>query len=250
MRNTLYVLSVIIFGFFMQSCQFKEEIKVSKKGEIDYTYLVDFSTMVDMMGKSEVEKMMSESKNFFNHPPVSLYQILSSKGSDEKSQQQLDSIYKVHPKLEGIAKKVMVKSVIDQNTGQIYFTFKSDNYKQLNEDIRDLQQIFQADNSSAPKGPSSDGMWVTTASEYFFNQKEFTRKLATKADKQLEQELSKMGNLNIMEYQLKVSFDHPIKSVSYPQAQISSDRKSFTQSFSLQQVIEDPKILEFEVKFK
>ncbi|MHC5354013.1 hypothetical protein ACYSNX_07500 [Myroides sp. LJL115] len=250
MRNVLYVLSVFVFSFFMQSCQLKEEIKVNKKGEIDYTYLVDFSAMVDMMGQSAVEKMVSESKDFFNQPPVSLEQVLASKGADEKSKEQLDSIYKVHPNLKQLAKKVKMSAVMQENTGQIYFTFKSDNYKQLNEDIRDLQQIFQADNSGNSQGSANDQMWVTTASEYFYNQKKFTRKLPTQADQQLSQELSTMGNINMMEYQIKMSFDQVIKSVSYPEARISSDGKSFTHIFSLQQVFENPKVLEFEVEFK
>lgn len=51
-------------------------------------------------------------------------------------------------------------------------------------------------------------------------------------------------------YKMKVNFEQPIKSVSYSDALISQDGKSFVKEFKMSDIIANPKILEYKVELK
>lgn len=249
MKVKLYFIGFLILSIFMQSCVLKEEIHVSRKGEIDYGYWVDFSSMMGLMSSEQIAQMLKESDSFANMGPVSLLDFIESRSDKEKNQAKLDSLFKVHPQYKELAKKVKIASQLNKESGKIYFTFKSKDYKEFNASLQDLQELFQVSKASEALNKNNGNFWIDASSEYFYSAKEFKRNIPVKAQEVLESNLAKIGDVNLMQYELKISFDQKIKTVSYQEAQISPDGKGFTMSFNLVDIVKNPSLLQYTVQF-
>lgn len=228
----------------LQSCVLKEDIYVSNSGEVDYKMEIDYHQLVENFGSAEVEKMLDQSGGFINQEPVTILEFFKESNKDKpEGQKELDSLMQSNPELKKIFNTVEIASVLKPEQANTYFEFKSKNIADFNQTLKSLLALSELGNSAQTN--SNDPLsWINKNSIYSLHKNVFKREI------DLGEVDTKMdgANLNMMQYEIKVSFDKRIKKVSYPDALLSQDGKSFIKTFDLTQVLNDPSVLQYSVE--
>ncbi len=247
----LWLFAIAIL-FSLQSCVTTEEMTVKNDGANDLVLNIDFTDMLDMIPNRE--KMLNENikmLNVINGEELSVEQFLDIALLKEKNpEQEKDSILKANPKLLKDTENLRFKVELTDIKGILQFIIKTKNISELNKSLASLKQL----NEVMAKYTKDNKMLFESQAPEFFTESRFeqTKKMfKRKVEATSSVKNSTLGIMGTMfSYKLKVNFNQPIVSVSYPDAVISSDRKSFQKTFSLAKIIDNPKILEYTVEFK
>ncbi|MHC5201187.1 hypothetical protein [Myroides sp. LJL119] len=238
-----WILCVVLV---LQSCVLKEDIHVSTNGKIDYKMEIDYGQLVSNLGQDEVERMLSESGGFINQKPVTVLEFFkNNSNANVQNQKELDSLMQANPELEKIFKTVEIGSVLKGSQANTFFEFKSKNIKEFNQTLKGLSTLSEIGSTQSNKLDDPTA-WLNNTSSYSFDKNTFQRKVDLQ--KQTDYSKSKASGTNMMQYQITVSFDKRIKKVSYPDALLSQDGKSFTKTFELSDILNNPSILEYSVE--
>lgn len=238
----------------LQSCVMKEEIHVNRKGNIDYSFNLDFSELMKFSpdAKDSMQKDMGKALDFFNGKELTIEQYLDlALAKEENGQEKKDSLLAEHPDLFKNLDNVLIKFVMNDSVGDVNFRIDAEDSDQLNKTFAQLEELSKV--TKDKENPSKDAMdfnsVVSEKTYYESSKKVFERKV--KEVDTAEMKKTNMGGMDKMfTYIVKVSFDRKIKSVSYPDAVISADGKSFTKEFKVGDIMEDPTILGYKVKLK
>lgn len=248
----ILVLTVALF-LSLQSCVTTEELTVTNSGKNDLVLDINFTDMLDMIPNKE--KMFNENLkmlNVINGEELTVEQFLDIALIKEKNaEQKKDSILKANPKLLKETEHLRFKIDLTEVKGNFQFIIRTKNLTELNKSLASLKDINEiiAQSTKDENIMSSENQAPNffTSSKFEQTKKTFKRKVeanSTINNKNFSEMMAAMFS-----YKIKVHFDQPILSVSYPDAIISTDRKSFEKTFAFTKVIEDPKILEYTVEF-
>lgn len=249
MKN-LSLLIMVIIGAILTSCTFTEKIYIEENGSGLYQVDMDLSQMLAFAGsltKSEEGKDDSVIEKALEKTDTTFYfgQIL---------EQKKDSISKLPLEqrlmLESL-KDSRLKMIIDEKESKFIANFYTD-FKDISE-AKDMQN--KASNALALASNKEGLASKTVDVSYVYTDKIFQRTISTeKRTKKEQQEYDK--NLEEMSmflmgstYNLEYHFPKPIKTTTAKDATFSNDRKTIYLSFSMDEIIKNESLLNFEVKF-
>lgn len=232
----------------LQSCVTKEEIYVKGDGAVDYVFNVNFTELLSSVpDKKELFKGSADKLELLSGQEFSIDQILDLAMLNEKNgAHKKDSILKANKELFDNAKNIYFGANLNDSLGDFNIKISAKDISELNTSLVNIQKITAETKKLEGNNKSPDFM---VESKYNITSKVFERKVSAK--EKAEKENSSMGGMEAMfQYILIAKFDKPIKSVSFQDAKISSDGKSFEKSFSMLEIMDDPKVLEYKVEFK
>jgi len=236
----------------LQSCVTKEEIYVKDNGAVDYSFKMDFKELLQSVPdkkaifKGDADKIEMLSGQEFTVEQLIEFAMLKEKNGEQKK----DSIIKANKELFDGTKNIRFMVNVKDSLADFNFKVNAKDIADLNQSLLNINKLTEK-TRDFEKGKKSNTPMLLKDSKYSLSSKGFERKLivdeAVKEDKQSNE----MGGMEGMfTYILKTTFEKPIKSVSYPDAVISKDGKSFEKKFSMTEIIENPKVLEYKVEFK
>jgi hypothetical protein len=237
----LFVTSVVLI-----SCVFTEELHIKNDGSGSYAFNMDMSQMMESM------KGMSE-KDSLKEPEV-LDTIILFK---DLLLENKDSIAKLDVEEKEVLEALedfTMRMQVDEDKGKMMMTFGLD-FKNIS-DLKNMQEKIAKAQSLSDKKKANKAMPSNSNIEYSFDGNTFKRIVTLKdLSKEKSDEFDKMINqsnsfLEGSNYRLVYHFERVIKHVSYKGAKISDDKKTLTIEMPMDTIINNPKLLEFEVKLK
>lgn len=240
---------MIVLGFLFQSCVTTEEMSVKKEGSIDYTLDMDFSELLKAMPmENTTSKEMKKALDLVNGEELSVEQIMDLSLLESKNaEQKKDSILKANPDLLKKTENLRLRVLMNDSIGNIALKVIAKNATHLNTSLENLEALSALGDGKAKK---LDAPEFVKKSKFEWKKKAFKRTIAVKPE-DLQKGLGELGQMAAMfTYRIKVNVEQPIKSVSYEDAVIAKDGKSFVKTFKMSDVVSNPKILEFNVELK
>lgn len=242
-------------GLMFQSCVTTEEIHVKNTGEMTYNLGFDFSEMLQSVpDKSAMMKGKEGMLELINGKELTTEQLMDIvAANDVHAAKKRDSILAVNPNYFKDTENLRVKMLLKDEVGKLDLKVLAKDATDLNSSIKKLKEISQSAKEEGKKGKANRTEIPTFVenSKYEFAKNVFTRKVDIPKNEEGDIKTESMGSMGQMfVYEIKVTFDKPIASVSLQDAKVSTDGKSFTKRFTLIDVIQNPKILEYKVELK
>lgn len=240
---------LIALGFLFQSCVTTEEMSVKKEGSIEYTLDIDFSELLTAMPmENATSKEMKKALDLVNGEELSVEQILDLSLLESKNaEQKKDSILKANPNLLKKTENLRLRMMMNDSIGNIALKVIAKNAADLNTSLNNLEELSALGDGKAKKLETPE---FVKKSKFEWKKKTFKRTISVKPE-DMQKGLGELGQMAAMfTYRLKVNVEQPIKSVSYEDAVIAKDGKSFVKTFKMLDIIADPKILEFTVELR
>lgn len=265
----LKFLSALLFVFSFTSCSITEKMIISDNGSGKFSYDIDGSKMLSMMGSAfkgdsnaTTEKGKENRKGKVIDSTYTFKELLASKK---------DSISKLSPEEQAKIKKMenfSMHMLMDEDKGILNYSMFTD-FKSIQE-LQDLMSPLQSMKSLAPGGNnkmmgSNSGIAEENSStKFFYDGKTFKKTVAKiepkkeeiKSDAVSEEDLGgklkeSMGMV-FEQSSFKVVYQFPkaVKKISIANALYSEDRKTITIDYSLKDYMENPDKLSFEVEFQ
>jgi len=244
--NIKKILILFITSAILISCVFTEELHIKNDGSGSYAFDMDMSQMMESM------KGMSE-KDSLKDPEV-LDTIILFK---DLLLENKDSIAKLDAEekemLEALEDFTM-RMQVDEDKGKMLMTFGLD-FKNIS-DLKNMGQKIARAQSLSDKKKANNAMPSNSNTEYSFDGNTFKRIVTLKdLSKEKSDEFDKMINqsssfLEGSNYRLVYHFESTIQHVSFKGAKISDDKKTLIIEVPMDTIIQNPKLLDFEVKLK
>lgn len=239
----------VALGFLFQSCVTTEEMSVKKEGSIEYTLDMDFSELLKAMPMENTSsKEMKKALDLLNGEELTIEQILDSSLLDSKNaEQKKDSILKANPDLLKKTENLRLRVMMNDSVGNIALKVLAKNATDLNVSLENLETLSALGESNAKKMEAPE---FIRKSKFEWKKKAFKRTIDVKPE-ELQKGLGDLGQMAAMfTYRIKVHVEQPIKSVSYQDAVMAKDGKSFVKTFKMSDSVANPKLLEFTVELK
>lgn len=241
---------MVAFGFLFQSCVTTEEVTVKKEGAITYAMDMDFSELLQTMPSSAngMSKDVKKALDLINGEELTVEQLLDiSLLESKKPEQKKDSILKANPNLLKKTENLRVRVMMNDSIGNIGLKISAKNASDLNTSLVNLSELSALGEGN---GKKLDAPEFVKKSKFEWKKKSLQRTLSVKPE-ELQKGLGEIGQMaGMFTYRIKVNFEQAIKSVSYPDALIAQDGKSFVKEFKMSDVINNPKVLEYTVELK
>jgi len=240
---------LIAMGFLFQSCVTTEEVTVKKEGNITYVMDMNFSELLQAMPNTDsMSKDVKGALNLINGEELSVEQLLNLSLADSKRpEQKRDSILKANPDLLKKTENLRFRVIMNDSIGNIAFKVNAKNAADLNTSLVNLNALSALGENKAKQLEAPE---FIKNSKFEWKKKSFQRTVDIRPE-ELKKSLGEMGQMAAMfTYKIKVNFEQPIKSVSYQDAMISQDGKSFIKEFKMSDVITNPNVLNYKVELK
>ena len=248
MKN-LYVFLVVLLGLSLSSCQFTEEISFNDNGSGTFKMTIDMNDMIDMF-KSMENDTTPDSERVYEYKDTLI-------NFDEFLIEYKDSIknlsVKERAKIENL-KGFKMHVLMDEKNKLFYL----DIFKDFNDirELKDIQkQIETAQKIQNNDAPESNGDVENHEVNYTYTSKKFSRnvkmlELSEEQQQLFDDQVEKASMFtNNSKYHLKYYFPKKIISTNLEGAQISEDGHTLNFEIEFNKLIENPELLDFEVKF-
>ncbi|MTG98111.1 MULTISPECIES: hypothetical protein [Myroides] len=250
-KISLLLLGILLTTF--QSCVMKEEIHVSKKGKVDYAFNINFSELLKVSpgASKSMGKDIDNAIDFFNGQELTIDQYLDIiLAKEDNAAFKKDSLKAAHPDIFANLENLRMQFTVNDSIGDISFKIDSKDVTELNNALKGLEQIgkLTGKNDKAAKESLSVNSVISDKTYYEFKNNVFERKV--KPSNKEGEKPTMEGMEQMFTYVMVVSFDKKIKSVSYDDAKISKDGKSFTKEIKMGDIIKDPSVLGYTVELK
>ena len=239
----------VAMGFMFQSCVTTEEVTVKKEGAITYAMDMDFSELLKTMPNANATSGdVKKALDLINGEELSVAQLIDISLLESKNpEQKKDSILKANPDLLKNTENLRMRVMMNDTIGNIGLKIIAKNAEDLNNSLVNLEKLSALGEG---EGKKLDAPEFVKQSKFEWKKKTLQRSISVKSE-DISKGLGEMGQMAAMfTYRIKVNFEQPIKSVSYQDAMISQDGKSFVKEFKMSDIINDPKVLEYKVELK
>ncbi len=267
--KSLFALLVVLN---LYSCSITEKMIVNDNGTGKFSYEIDGTKMMSMMGSAFKEEGKSNKKKNKKEKPSK--DIDSTFTFKELFAGKQDSIAKLSPEEQAKIKKMekfSIHMVMNEEKGILNYTLFTD-FNSVAE-LQDVMSPVESMKTLSPSGQTSglgmapNSVQESASTKFFYDGKKFSKTLS-KLEKKEEiekQEVSKESEELSEELKLKQSMDmfyaqssfkvvyqfpKPVKKVSVENALYSQDRKTVTIEYPLKDYIETPEKASFEVEFE
>ena len=278
MKTIKLLLSLLII-FNLISCSITEKIRINENGSGKFSYEIDGSQMMSMMGNAFKEQDSDEKdakKKNKNKDEI----VKKSKSIDSTfTFKQLfankqDSISKLSVEEQAKIKKMerfSVRTVVNQEQGKMNYSIFT-NFATIAE-LQDVMSPLESMKSISPTGQQASGLGMAptaldenSSTRYLYDGVTF-KKIVSKLEKKKEEvktddevkagesEAERIKESMQMfysqsSYKVVYEFFKPVATVSEKSALFSQDRKTITIDYSLKEYMENPEKLNLEVVFE
>lgn len=280
--KTLKLFAVALTVLSLVSCSITEKMIVNENGSGTFSYDIDGSKMMSMMGDAFKDLGADDSKKSKNkkkkNKEENTNQVIASKKVldttftfKELFASKQDSISKLPAEEQEKIKKMerfSVRTVMNEEKGIMNYSMFTD-FKTVAE-LQDVMSPIQSMKTLSPTGQKAGGLGMApdelkdnSSTSYFYDGNTF-KKTVSKIEKKKE-EVAEEVSEESEELNLKQSFDmfyeqssfkvvyqfpKAVKKVSIENALYSEDRKTITIEYPLKVYMESPDKLNFEVTFE
>lgn len=280
--KTLKLFAVALTILSLVSCSITEKMIVNENGSGTFSYDIDGSKMMSMMGDAfkdlgADDSKKSKSKKKKNKEENADQVVASKKVLDstftfkELFASKQDSISKLPVEEQEKIKKMerfSVRTVIDEEKGIMNYSMFTD-FKTVSE-LQDVMSPVQSMKSLSPAGQKAGGLGMApdelndnASTSYFYDGKTFKKtvsKIEKKKEEAVEEVAEESEELNLKQsfdmfyeqssFKVVYQFPKAVKKVSVDNALYSEDRKTVTIEYPLKDYMESPDKLNFEVTFE
>lgn len=262
------LLPAILLVSIITSCTITEKMVLNEKGSGKFSYEIDGSQMMSMLGGAMKSESNNDSKDGKTNKKKK--DIDSTFTFKQIFDAKKDSIAKLSPEEQEKIKKMerfSVHMVMNEEKGIMNYSMFTD-FNSIAE-LQDVMSPVESMKSLAPGGKDKmkavdSGLPENDSSmKFFYDGKTFkkivakkeSKKEVAKDDAKDDSEAEKIKQSLEMIYgesNFKVVYQFPkaVKSVSIPNTLFSDDRKTVTIEYPLKDYMENPDKLNFEVQFK
>ncbi len=246
MKKLLLLSLVLIFS----SCQLNEEITFNKDGSGEFQLAIDMSGFMSMakgMGK-ENDSLKKNKKPLVKDTVYKLVDMLEDK-KDSIAQLPKEEREWLE-KMKNAVVKLHANEIKGEMTMAYIYPFKKvadldnilDKFEKIEKNRKDKNSIMTDMTNDMPK----------TKVKYEFNKRKFRRKVQMVKSKKTNDSINNKTEamLGMFKYKLIYHFPYKIKSVSNKDALLSADKKTLIIELPANVLFNNPKLLDFEVKFK
>jgi hypothetical protein len=245
MKTFKLIIIIALTVSTLTSCQFTEEINFDTNGGGKYNLNIDMSSMINMMGS------MQDSTD--NAASEKLDTILYMKDLLDDNKKSISDLSTQEQASFEMLKDIIIHVKMDKEA-EIFKTDFSLDFKSVSQLDNIEEKIKLAQKLQENKVEESEP--TNHKISYTYSKKKFERKvemLKLSAEEQAKFDESLKSSASVFlegsTYKIKYNFPKKIKSTSLVGAVISEDKKTLTFEMEMKKVIEEPKLLEFEVKF-
>jgi hypothetical protein len=256
------LLLLFIAVITMTSCQLTEEVTFNEDGSGTYNLAIDMSAMMSM----KENKKTGENEEV--RKPEKTDSIIYVKDLLEKYKDSIKNLSASEKAFMERMKNATMRMQIDEEAEKMIMTlsspFKSvEDLKNISEDFRKIDKLKNVEDGKKeenPMGKMFGGMDNTKVS-YTFSKYKFSRKIsiieneeekadkeANKTDEKIDKSMADM--MKMFGYKIIYHFPVKIKNVSYKDAMLGTDGKTLIIQTTLDKIVKNPKLLEFDVTFE
>lgn len=244
MKHLVFTFLSILSLVFV-SCQFTEEITFEKDGSGLYKLQIDMGELMSSLPSQDEDtdkvKEKVDSTIYIKDILDTFKDSINTLSATEKAQ------------LEAI-KDMRIHMMLDEENSNMNMDFLLD-FKNVS-DLQNIKEKVELASKLQEKKSDTKTNLENHEVKYEFKKKSFARKVTMKKMSAEEQEaFDKQQENNQMfmsgsMYSLIYHFPRKIKSTSLAGAKISQNGKTLSYSIAMDEIIQDPKVLDFTVKFK
>jgi len=244
-KIVVLALSLLLFT----SCQITEEITFQEDGSGTYNLKIDMGQMLAMtkeMNKNK-DSLQPEKK------PEKKDTIMKFSDIFKKNKDSIKRLTKEERELLAALKDAYIQINMDEAKSQMLMQYvvpfkKTEDLNNINEKLQKLNSL----NKKKQKGANDfEKLFNNEKVSYVFNKRTFRRIVTPETNKKKDsvqdQGFKKM--LDAFQFRMVYHFPYKIKSVSYKDALIKADGKTLIIEVPMDKLAENPKLLDFEVKF-
>ncbi len=245
----LLVLSLTL----LTSCQLTEEVTFDAKGSGIYSLNIDMSQMMAMGNEMSHKNDSLKSKKI----PEKKDTIISIAKFLEKNKDSIKKLSQEEQAALNALKDAKIRIALDEAKDQMLMQYiiPFKNVKDLSTINDKLKQLNKLNKNKTDKGLNDLQKKMPQAKvTYKFSKHKFRRivtpasKKAQKTDTTKNDQMTQM--LGMFSYKLIYHFPYKIKSVSYDKALLTADGKTLIIEMPMNTLVEDPELLDFEVRFE
>lgn len=237
---------VAIIAIVFTSCQFTEEITFNKNGSGSYKLNVDMGAMMSSMSGMQDNDSIKKD-------PEKMDSIINMKDILELKKDSIAKLSKADKEIINAVKDMKMRIRVDEEKSAMDMDFMLD-FKNISEidDIR--KKIEKAQQMQENKGESKEQI-ENHEVHYFFKKKKFERKVVMKVLSPEEQEKFEKNQaeynmfLTGSKYKIIYTFPKKIKTVNFPEAQFSANRKTLIIEVDMDSLLKNPQLLDLKVTF-
>lgn len=269
------LITTLVFILSLVSCSITEKMIINEDGTGKFSYEIDGSKMMSMMGSAMKDESSSTKKKKNKKDSVNKKVIDSTFTFKEMFADKQDSIAKLPlAEQEKIKKmeKFSMHMVMDEENGIMNYTMFTDfeSVKELQDvmsPVETMKNVSPAGKQAGGMGMASDELQDNSSTSFFYDGKKFKKIVSLKEkvkeenpeeDEELSDEdeiaASMKESLDMFYTQsnFRVVYEFPkaVKKVSIANALYSEDRKTITIEYPLKDYMENPASLNFEVEFQ
>lgn len=268
-------ITLLVFVLSITSCSITEKMMIKEDGSGKFSYEIDGSKMMSMMGSAFKEEGTSKKKNKTKKESDTKKVIDSTFSFKEIYADKQDSIAKLPLAEQKKIKKMekfSMRMIMDEEKGIMNYTMFTD-FASVKE-LQDVMSPVETMKNVSPTGKQAGGMGMASSAlednsstSFFYDGKLFKKIVAKKTKEKVENENidsveadevelgSKMKESLEMFYtqssfKVVYEFPKPVKKASIENALYSEDRKTITIEYPLKDYMENPASLNFEVEFQ
>ncbi len=250
------LVSIIFIGIFVTSCQIREEMTIHKDGSGEYRLGIDVGSMIKAM--NEMKKDTVAKVDVKSQPEESIDSLIPVDYFYQKAKDSIQ-LTKEEEKAFEEMKGLMMHIKMDKDAGIMKFEYIYPYKKmnQLNNFFQNLKLINEVEKKYKEKKTTETNDMINELGKYkvnySFKRKIFKRKTISlnkkegKAEAKEEKKgLDKLSDF--FQYEIVYHFPYPIKKVKYKgEAKMSADRKTLYIKVPVDELDDNPKLLDFEV---
>lgn len=244
MKHLVFTL-VSILSLVFVSCQFTEEITFEKDGSGLYKMQIDMGELMSGLPSQDQDtdkaKEKVDSTIYIKDILDTFKDSINTLTAAEKAQ------------LEAI-KDMRIHMIVDEENSKMNMDFLLD-FKNVS-DLQNIKEKVELASKLQEKKNDTKTNMENHEVQYEFSKKKFARKVTLKdmsAEEQKafdEQQENNQMFMSGSKYSLVYHFPRKIKSTTLEGAEISQDGKTLRYSIAMDDIMQDPKVLDFTVKFK
>lgn len=276
------IFTFLILILFTNSCSVTEEVLISETGAIDYVQKIDVPQMGAFLNVADLdEKIQINQISNAEYSYLDFLQLMEEMGSKKnKGKFEKYELYKTElSKIDFMKFRLDMRDkftmeIINRSKSVDEFNAQSkiveNTFKEIK--IKEDERIEASKNAALTKKKkrkkdaveeknlfSDNPMSLATGFDYSFDGKNFTKKIDVERyltnfnsdDSSTEEEKQMLlGMMKQIKYKYKYTFPRKIKSLSLKDAMFTADGKSFIIEYSLNDVINNPELANFEVELE
>lgn len=229
----------------LTSCQITEDVYFDKNGSGTYNLKIDMGNMAKMMkGMAENDSIKSEKALEKKDTIILFADILKEK------EDSIENLSKEDRNFLKSLKDAKMYVHLDEAKDEMFINYEIP-FKKI-EELTNIDRRLSLLNSYYKKDGKNmnDEIFPGYQFSYKFNKRGFHRIVKKKKgveDKHAKQDAKMLG---MIQYEIIYHFPYKVDKVSYKDALIGSDGKSLHIKVPFDSLVKNPKMLDFEVKFR